>query len=113
MSLEWTADRQIPGSYANSIYTDGSYASKDADFVIQGRVLQSALDTVKACGWPSLWLVNNPSISKSSGNGVSPRTAWRTTRSSSENSGGRESARELAECFLEFRHQRMAIPQHR
>ncbi len=27
-----------------SVYTDGSYVSKDADFVLQGRVQQTALD---------------------------------------------------------------------
>jgi hypothetical protein len=34
----------LTGGACVSIYTDGSYVSRDADFVIQGRVQQSALD---------------------------------------------------------------------
>ncbi len=34
----------LTGGACVSIYTDGSYVSRDADFVIQGRVQQAALD---------------------------------------------------------------------
>jgi len=34
----------LTGGACVSVYTDGSYVSKDADFVIQGRVQQAALD---------------------------------------------------------------------
>ncbi len=36
----------LTGGACVSVYTDGSYVSKDADFVIQGRVQQAALDGV-------------------------------------------------------------------
>jgi len=35
----------LTGGACVSVYTDGSYVSKDADFVIRGRVRQAALDT--------------------------------------------------------------------
>jgi hypothetical protein len=35
----------LTGGACVSVYTDGSYVSKDADFVIQGRVQQAALDS--------------------------------------------------------------------
>jgi hypothetical protein len=34
----------LTGGACVSVYTDGSYVSKDADFVIQGSVQQAALD---------------------------------------------------------------------
>ena len=34
----------LTGGACVSVYTDGSYVSKDADFVLQGRVQQTALD---------------------------------------------------------------------
>ncbi len=34
----------LTGGACVSVYTDGSYVSKDADFVIQGTVQQAALD---------------------------------------------------------------------
>lgn len=38
----------LTGGACVSVYTDGSYVSKDADFVIRGRVRQAALDTALA-----------------------------------------------------------------
>ncbi|MDO8836624.1 MAG: hypothetical protein Q7V01_13565 [Vicinamibacterales bacterium] len=38
----------LTGGACVSVYTDGSYVSKDADFVIQGRVRQDALDRALA-----------------------------------------------------------------
>jgi hypothetical protein len=38
----------LTGGACVSVYTDGSYVSKDADFVIQGNVRQTALDAALA-----------------------------------------------------------------
>lgn len=38
----------LTGGACVSVYTDGSYVSKDADFVIQGRTQQSTLDEALA-----------------------------------------------------------------
>jgi hypothetical protein len=38
----------LTGGACVSVYTDGSYVSKDADFVIQGKVRQDALDDALA-----------------------------------------------------------------
>ena len=38
----------LTGGACVSVYTDGSYVSKDADFVVRGRVRQLALDTALA-----------------------------------------------------------------